>query len=116
MKKLNQAGDDEITRGDAVTLSLVAQLDDEAESIAGATDLTTLFMSPDGQRIVIPNASHDIVENAGVDVGAFEVDLTAAETAKITPGKRVHFCTTITVGGLPRTFWGVVTVKKKPGE
>lgn len=117
MKKLIQSGDDEITRGDAVTLSMVAQLDDEPESIAGATDLTTLFMSPDGQRIVIPNASHTIVEAAGEDVGAFEVELASAETQQVTPGKHVHFCTTITgADGSIRTFWGVVSVKKKPGE
>lgn len=117
MKKLIQSGDDEITRGDAVTLSMVAQLDDEPESIAGATDLTTIFMSPDGQRIVIPNADHTIVEAAGEDVGAFEVDLSAAVTALIMPGRHVHFCTTITGADASiRTFWGVVSVKKKPGE
>ena len=115
MKKLIQSGDDEITRGDAVTLSMVAQLDDVAESIAGAT-FVTLFMSPDGQRVVIPDASHDIIEAAGEDVGAFEVDLTAVETALIQPGRHVHFCTTATIGGLPKTFWGTVQVKKKPGE
>lgn len=120
MKKLIQSGDDEITRGDAVTLSMVAQLDDEPESIAGATDLTTLFMSPDGQRIAILNAAHTIIEAAGEDLGAFEVDLSAVETAKVMQGKRVHFCTTITNTDLEsntvRTFWGVVSVKKKPGE
>lgn len=117
MKKLIQSGDDEITRGDLVTLSMVAQLDDEPESIAGATDLTTLFMSPDGQRIVVPLADHEIVENAGEDIGAFEVELSAAVTAQIMQGKHVHFCTTITgADASVRTFWGVVSVKKKPGE
>lgn len=116
MKKLAQAGDDEITRGDLVILSLVAQLDDEPESIEAATDLTTLFMSPDGQRIVIPHAQHTIVEAGGEDVGAFEVEIEAAVSALVMPGKHVHFCTTITDPDQVRTFWGVVQVKKKPGE
>lgn len=116
MKKLIQSGDDEITRGDAVTLSMVAKLDDEAESIEAATDLTTIFMSPDGQRIVIPNADHTIVEDAGEDLGAFEVELSTEVTAQIMAGRHVHFCTTITDANGVRTFWGVVSVKKKPGE
>lgn len=116
MKKLIQSGDDEITRGDQVTLSMVAQLDDEPESIAGATDLTTIFMSPDGQRIIIPNAEHEVIEDAGENIGAFEVDLSAAVTILIMAGHRVHFCTTITSATGVRTFWGVVSVKKKPGE
>lgn len=117
MKKLIQSGDDEITRGDLVTLSMVAQLDDEPESIAGATDLTTLFMSPDGQRIVIPTAEHEIIEAAGEDIGAFEVELSAEVTARVMAGRHVHFCTTITgADGSIRTFWGTVQVKKKPGE
>ncbi len=115
MKKLIQSGDDEITRGDEVSLVLVAQLDDEPETIDGAT-FTTLFMSPNGQRIVIPDGSHTIIENAGEDIGAFEVALTAVQTAQILPGQHVHFCTTVVVGGKTRTFWGVVSVKKKPGE
>lgn len=127
MKKLIQSGDDEITRGDAVTLSVVAQLDDVPESIDPDAEFETIFMRQDGQRIVIGNDAHTLVEAGGEDIGAFTVDLSETDTAYIQPGRHVQFCTTATVfvdpepvGGpeieSAKTFWGTVQVKKKPGE
>jgi hypothetical protein len=118
MKVLGNYGHDSFTRGEDTQLSLIAQNDDTAESIAGVVTLETVFMGSNGQRVVIPDGDHTVVEAAGVDTGKFTVDLAADVSALIQLGKKVKFSTTITDTGTSTqvTYWGEIEVRRPLGD
>jgi uncharacterized protein (UPF0212 family) len=102
-----------ITRGEVTTLTLTAQNDETAESIAGAT-LTTRLPDKNGQYVEVANGSHTIIESGANDTGEFTVALSAAVTARLPLGKDINFSTKVVIGGNPKYYWGVLPEVREP--